>query len=329
MVSIKDVAREAGVAISTVSKVLNHYPNVSEETRDRVNEAVEKLNFVPNAVAAALSSKQAGRVALLLNPTMKAGQMDEIILQTMTGTLAAASEHRMDIITVFYPMIAEKSYEETLQYFRVQSISGIICYGISEHDRLLRQLSGSGEFKMVTIDAPLVNENTSTVSVDNESAQYEVADRMIMENHCQSVLYLSGGSQIAVSARRLQGMRRLAKEKDLALTVRTADFSEKKAGELTKRYALNRDAIVCASDMMALGAMHTLTEMDIFRPVCGFDGLTLMGYAGKQMYTVRQDFYHMAQIAVEELQRLLAGGSGQSLTAPHRIVRIAYEDVIQ
>ncbi len=329
MVSIKDVAREAGVAISTVSKVLNHYPNVSEETRDRVNEAVEKLNFVPNAVAAALSSKQAGRVALLLNPTMKAGQMDEIILQTMTGTLAAASEHRMDIITVFYPMIAEKSYEETLQYFRVQSISGIICYGISEHDRLLRQLSGSGEFKMVTIDAPLVNQNTSTVSVDNESAQYEVADRMITENHCQSVLYLSGGSQIAVSARRLQGMRRLAKEKDLALTVRTADFSEKKAGELTKRYALHRDAIVCASDMMALGAMHTLTEMDIFRPVCGFDGLTLMGYAGKQMYTVRQDFYHMAQIAVEELQRLLAGCSGQSLTAPHRIVRIAYEDVIQ
>ena len=57
MVSIKDVARHAGVAISTVSKVLNHYPNVSMETREKVNKAIQELNFVPNAVAAALSSK--------------------------------------------------------------------------------------------------------------------------------------------------------------------------------------------------------------------------------------------------------------------------------
>ena len=61
MVSIKDVAKHAGVAISTVSKVLNNYPNVSEETKKKVNEAVTELNFVPNSVAAALSSKQSGR----------------------------------------------------------------------------------------------------------------------------------------------------------------------------------------------------------------------------------------------------------------------------
>ena len=77
MVSIKDVAKRAGVAISTVSKVLNGYPNVSEETRQRVNKAVEELNFVPNSVAAALSSKQAGRVALLINSNMKTNAIDE------------------------------------------------------------------------------------------------------------------------------------------------------------------------------------------------------------------------------------------------------------
>ena len=51
------------------------------------------------------------------------------------------------------------------------------------------------------------------------------------------------------------------------------------------------DIIICASDMMAIGAMRALTEMDIFRPVCGFDGISLMGYAGKQMNTVKQNFY--------------------------------------
>ena len=67
MVSIKDVAKHAGVAISTVSKVLNNYPNISEATRKKVNAAVEELNFVPNSVAAALSSKNAGRVALMID----------------------------------------------------------------------------------------------------------------------------------------------------------------------------------------------------------------------------------------------------------------------
>ena len=63
MVSIKDVARHAGVAISTVSKVLNNYPNVSEDTREKVNGAIRELGYVPNAVAAALSSKRSARVA--------------------------------------------------------------------------------------------------------------------------------------------------------------------------------------------------------------------------------------------------------------------------
>ena len=67
MVSIRDVAKHAGVAISTVSKVLNHYPNVSEETKEKVNTAIKELNFVPNTIAAALSSKQSGRVALIMN----------------------------------------------------------------------------------------------------------------------------------------------------------------------------------------------------------------------------------------------------------------------
>ncbi|MDE7287217.1 MAG: LacI family transcriptional regulator, partial [Lachnospiraceae bacterium] len=85
MVSIKDVAKHAGVAISTVSKVLNNYPNVSEETKIKVNKAVEELNFVPNSVAAALSSKKAGRVALFVNLNAQTQAIDEIDMQYIQG----------------------------------------------------------------------------------------------------------------------------------------------------------------------------------------------------------------------------------------------------
>ena len=55
MADIKDVAREAGVAVSTVSKVLNNYPNVSETTKAKVNEAINRMNYIPNSIASALS----------------------------------------------------------------------------------------------------------------------------------------------------------------------------------------------------------------------------------------------------------------------------------
>lgn len=93
----------------------------------------------------------------------------------------------------------------------------------------------------------------------------------------------------------------------LELLVRK-DFSERKAREITFQDAREKDILVCASDLMAIGAMRALMEMDIFRPVCGFDGITLMGYAGKQMNTVRQEFAEISAAAVEELHYLMNGG---------------------
>ena len=87
--------------------------------------------------------------------------------------------------------------------------------------------------------------------------------------------------------------------------------------------------IVCASDLMAIGAMRALTDMDIFRPVCGFDGLTLMGYVGQQMNTVRQDFSRISREAVEELVTLMNGGSGRELVLDYTLVRLKYQDIIR
>ena len=94
------------------------------------------------------------------------------------------------------------------------------------------------------------------------------------------------------------------------------------------KYAKNKDVVVCASDLMAIGAMNALIDMDIFRPVCGFDGITLMGYVGKQMNTIRQDFYSISSRAVEEVHHLMNGGEGHQVVMPHSIVKMYYKDII-
>ncbi len=328
LVSIRDVAREAGVAISTVSKVLNHYPNVREETKEKVNAAIAELGFVPNTIAAALSSKKTGRIALVLDVNRHAQTVDEIPMQYIIGAINRAKEKGMDIITVFFTMIAEMSVDEMVRYFQSQSIEGLIICGLSKDDVMLRRLVDGGKFKCVLIDAPGVGENTSSIHVDNERAQYEVAKKFLEGKPYKKILYLSGKKNGYVSEERLIGVNRLAQELGLSVLVRTGNFSELEARKLTMQYAAGKDAIICASDLMAIGAMKALIDMDIYRPVCGFDGVRLMGYAGKQMHTVRQDFQKIAASAVEELSRLMEGGSGQDIVVPHKLIRIKYLDVI-
>ena len=328
MVSIKDVAREAGVAISTVSKVLNNYPNVSQATKDKVNEVVERLGFVPNAVAASLSSKRVGRVALLIRLNLNTSASDEINMQYISGAVHKAKKLQMDLITVFYSMIEDMNLEEVKSYFESQGIRGIIVYGITTKAKVLHKLIEAGDFKIVVIDAPLVNATTSCVSINHAKAQYDVAKKTITENKCKKVLYIQGEEDGYVTAQRLEGIKKLCDEKKLKLMIRNGRFSELRARELTMRFAKNNDCVVCASDLMAIGAMKALIDMDIFRPVCGFDGIILMGYVGKQMNTVKQDFVEISERALDELARLMNGEKGRKVTMKHTLVRLRYEDII-
>lgn len=327
MASIKDVAKEANVAISTVSKVLNNYPNVSKETKDKVNAAIEKLGFVPNAVAAALSSKQTGRVAILMNQSLNMA-IDEIDMQYFSGAVKTARELKMDIITIFFSMIDDKSIEEVVTYLKSQSVEGLIVYGLSKDDEVILELVERREFKVVLIDAPLVNESTSCVWVDQYKAQYDVASELYSMNKPKKVLYLKGKENSFVCEKRLQAVKDFCRKKKIKLGVEPAEFSEKKAREIVLKKGKDYDCVVCASDLCAIGAMRALMDLDIFRPVCGFDGISLMGYAGHQMTTVKQNFTEISARAVMEMSRLLQGEEGREVVLSHEVVRIEYLDVI-
>ncbi len=328
MVSIKDVAKHAGVAISTVSKVLNGYPNISEETRRKVSQAIEELNYIPNSIASALSSKQFDRIALLIDPKRQTQAIDQIFMQYLTGALDKAKELNIEVITVFISMLAGQSCAEITRYFLSQSISGVVIYGMSREDKVLQELVQSRQFSCVVIDVPYTNSRTTSVGVDHRKAQYDVAKKTIADDPCRKLLYIAGRKDGYVTDLRLEGIRKLAEEEKLHLVVKHGEFSERTARNITFEYAADADVVVCASDLMAIGAMNALIDMDIFRPVCGFDGITLMGYVGKQMNTVRQDFYAISSRAVEEVKLLMDGGEGKEVIMPHSIVKMYYKDII-
>lgn len=329
MVSINDVACKAGVAISTVSKVLNGYPNVSEKTRQKVNEAIAELGYVPNMAAAMLSKKQPGRIALLINPNTKTQAVDEIQMQYILGAINSAKEQKVDIITIFFSMIRDMSVEELTNYLKSQNISGLIVCGMDQRCERMQQLIEAEEFKIVLIDTPLYNDSTSSLWVDNAQAQYDVAKQTVIGSQCNSILYISGKNESYVAGEREKGIKRFADENGYKLLIKEGRFSELKAREITLEYGKDYDLIACGSDLMAIGAMKALQDMDIFHPVCGFDGIALMGYVGMQMNTVKQNFSNMASEAVNELMYLMDGGKGRNVILPHELVRMEYEDIIR
>lgn len=328
MVSIKDVADHAGVAISTVSKVLNHYPNVSVATQKKVNDAIEELGFVPNAVASALSSKQSGRIAILINQASQSQAIDEIDMRYLGGAIPKAKELGLDVVTLFFSMLKGKSVEEITAYLNSQSIKGLVIFGMSKDDIVLKHLVESGKFRCALIDVPLIGEHSSCIWVDQYKAQRNVAEKLLDENPAKSVLYIAGKDNGYVTEGRIKAIKDLCDERDLKLTIKRGNFSEKKAREITMEEGEAHDVIVCASDLCAIGAMRALIEMDIFRPVCGFDGINLMGYAGNEMLTVRQDFTQIAANAVCEVNRLLNGGEGREVIEPSKIMKICYHDIL-
>lgn len=329
MVSIKDVAKHANVAISTVSKVLNDYPNISNETKRKVKASIEELSYVPNSIAAALSSKKTGRVAILINLSTQTRAIDEIGMQYLSGTIHQAKEFGMDIITIFFSMLEDKSAIEIERYLLSKSIDGIIIFGISKESQKLISLINSKCFKTVVIDAPFVNEVTSSIWVDQQKAQYEVAEKTCEGHKVENILYIAGKKNGFVTEERIKGIRKFAKDRKLKLNIKEGDFSELKARMISFEHAKANDIIICASDLMAIGAMNALKELDIFRPVCGFDGITLMGYVGKQMHTVDQNFYYIAQEAIKELKALLSGELGKNIVLDYKIVRLEYKDIIR
>ena len=326
MITIKDVAAEAGVAISTVSKVLNGYPGVSSTTKEKVNNAVSTLGFTPNAVASALSSKKSGRIAILMNMGMRTGAIDEINMQYLSGAIKASLDVRLDAITIFFNMIEDMDRDTLIAYLQSQSIEGLIIIGLSMDDTVLIEVIESETFKCVVIDAPLVNASTSVAWINHEQAQYDIIMKTLDGIEGKRILYIAGKPNSFVTENKIRGIRRLEQDLETKATIRFGNYSELTAREICFQKAKDVDLIACGSDLMAIGAMRALMEMDIFKPVCGFDGIMLMAYAGKQMNTVKQDFAAISGVAVIELKRLLDGGSGEEVIIPYELVRMKYED---
>ena len=317
MASIVDVAKLAGVSPATVSRVLSGASySVSQETRSRVLAAADTLDFVPNALARGLLKSKVPVVGVIVHDIT-----DPYFAEIVRGVEDAATPAGYLVIAASSDRDAarEASYVRLLRSVRAAMVI-FASSGMDEPDlsRVLARhaLAIRGYGGAVVHLSPHAH-GPAEVGPDNVAAMAALVGALARTGH-RSIAFLAGPERLFVARERREGYRAgLAAAGlpfDPRLTVHCAFNSDGGAQGVDRLVDGGFDctAIVCANDLLALGAVTRLGERGIVVPddisVAGFDDISLAAHVAPSLTTVRLPLHEMGRLGFEYGQRTIEGG---------------------
>ncbi|WP_066870813.1 LacI family DNA-binding transcriptional regulator [Clostridium mediterraneense] len=306
--SIKDVAKEAGVSIATVSRVLNDIDVVNEETKKKVQDAIKKLGYRPNIVARSLKTQRTRTIGIVV-PDISSQLYPEIV----RGAEDVANIYKYNVMLCNSDFDIEKE-KEYLRVLREKMVDGILYMSSALEDEIL-DLINELDIKTVLVETSDKEGKLPSVSIDNVRASYD-ATKYLIEKGRKNIAFIG----IEKSEKNAFGMRCEGYEK--ALTDSNIKYDKElcyfnnlkiKSGREGVLELLDRgqkfDAIVCASDEIAVGAINTLREKGIRVPedvsVIGFNNIEIAKNFYPSITTVAQPMYDMGSVAMRMLIKLL------------------------
>lgn len=320
MPNMNDVAKYAGVSKSTVSKVLNNYPNLSEQTIARVLDAINELEYVPNQTASSLSKKNFKKIGIIFKINDSEQTIDEVNMQYMLGVDEACSEANVDYSVIFARTLKNKTPTEIINFLRSKSITNLVVLGLSKDDQNIYDVITQEVFPAVVTEVELVTDKISCVGTDNYQAQYQIAEKYIIESKAEKVLYICGKENGYVSDERTRAIKDLAHHHQLELKIVNGHFSQEQAYQIIIDTNYDYDIVICASDLMAIGANQALQQLGLEVPVTGFDGISLLSYVGKNIHSVKQNFYQFAVESVRQAINMQDGDKGKKIIVDHKLI---------
>jgi DNA-binding LacI/PurR family transcriptional regulator len=314
--TLEMVAREANVSRATVSRVVNGSPKVSPEVVRVVNEAIAKLNYVPNRAARSLASRTSGAIALVVPEDTRMFFGDPYfaaIVQGITRRLDT-SEYLLNLL-----LSTSDPNRKTLRYLRSGVVDGALVVSHHEGDHSLHE--AAHEMPMVFGGRPPnIADDDIFVDVDNLEGGMTATERLLAIGR-RRIGTITGRLDMPAAVDRLDGFRRAMATAGLPDdAVETADFSVSGAVDATRRLldrAPDLDGIFVASDLMATGTLAVLRERGRTVPgdiaVVGYDDSPAATSSAIPLTTVHQPSEEMGYLMADLLLRLLAGED-----VPHR-----------
>lgn len=304
-VTIKDVSREAGVSIKTVSRVLNNEKYVGPETRARVAAVVARLNFRPSVAARALAGKRSFQIALICdNPS------PYYVYEMQSGIRDRCEIDGVRMIAQPYDRESPNLIDEIESLVEATSVDGLILTPpVTDYPAVLDLLKRR-KVRFVRVSPGTDVTLTSSTFIDNEAAAAAMTRHLIALGH-RRIGFIAGHKSYATSAQRMSGyinaLRDAGINLDLGLVRQgNYDFASGSAqGDALLSLARPPTAIFASSDDMAAGVLTAAHRRGVHVPddlsVAGFDDTALAGYVWPPLTTIHQPTRDMAHAAADLL----------------------------
>ena len=304
-VTLRDVARESGFSVTTVSRALNGHSDVNVDTRKKIERVARKLNYYPNRVAQQLVTKKANVIGLysLDRETFQ----NEFIALMISGMMDEATNHDFNLL-LFATQRLETA-QEVVNQCTHRGLGGAVISGLRINDPVIEELPNM-DFPIVLIDVPLHGPQATYVSVNNVKGAMQAIRHLVDLGH-RHIGFINGHNEAWVSHERLNGYARGLREHRLPQApsyIYEGDFSKesgRKGAETLLKAHPELTAIFAASDLMAAGAMERLVEMGIRVPedvsIVGFDDQSFGSHTSPTLTTIRQDMYQFGRLAARQL----------------------------
>ena len=311
MPTLKDVAKASGVSLTQASRALNDYDDVSEQTKQKVRKAATGIGYVKNVNASRLALQSNNQISVVIYAFASSKHSeDNILIRMLNGIYGFAEEIGYDILPLFVSIKRPKSY---LDYCKSRMIPGIIFIGARYDDAYFNELMDS-DYPCVTIDTPARGRNKASVVIDDEKYSQAAVSEMIKRGY-RRIGMINGHEYASVSIRRLQGYKSALLQNGLpfdeSIVMDGGFMRDMAAGEARKLLGAKVDAIFCASDIMAIGALEAVQSEGYNVPgdvgLFGFDGLLLTSFVKPNISTVVQDNYQKGYEAAKLLHSILQG----------------------
>ncbi|ACV59290.1 transcriptional regulator, LacI family [Alicyclobacillus acidocaldarius subsp. acidocaldarius DSM 446] len=309
MVTIRDVARKAGVSVSTVSRVINGSGYVGEDTERKVLLAMKELNYQPNRIARGLVSRRTSTIGLLIpdvaNPffsEMARGVEDAAIAEGYS-VLLCNSDWKSE---------RELMYIDLL---KGRWVDGIVIVGSRSDSRVIE--AAVGDTPLVIVDRRS-SEFRWSVWTDNRQGAALVVEHLLKMG-CSKIVHIAGPSDSPSAQERRKGYEQAISQAGLVAIVYEGDFRFASGFEIATMIlegSQRPDGIFAANDLMAIGVLQAAVKLGVQVPhevaIVGYDNIPSAGYVSPSLTTVHQPSYQMGVSAFDLLLEQFVTNSGQS-----------------
>lgn len=317
MGTIYDLAKKTGFSITTVSKALNNYKDVSDKTRAKILQAAAEMDYLPNAHAQSLSTKKSWAIGVMFSEANEVGMKHPFFNGIIESFRHATEEQGYDLI--FASRNLRNRDMSYLEHFKHRAVDGIVVICSDRMDEQVQELMQS-DIPIVVVD--MDSANCSVVYSDNiEGARLAV--NYLYELGHRKIAHIAGDETIDAGATRIKGYELAMQELNLPIRpgyLVNAGFFSVEEGKQAMERLLELDdqptAVFVAGDQMAIGVIEAIHEHGLHVPndisVIGYDDIEMIQYITPKLTTIRQDTDEIGEAAAELLL--------EQMTAKERLI---------